>query len=66
MHELLRLVEQERRARGRVDEVGRAARDAQAELTAARKALVELEREAAATGKPGFTVSATSRSRPNP
>lgn len=47
MIELVRLAEDEQRLRARVDEIGRAARDATAELAAAREALAELERRAA-------------------
>jgi hypothetical protein len=56
MVELVRLAGQEETLRARIDEVSRAARAASAELAAAKEALVELEREAAA-GK----VTATAR-----
>jgi hypothetical protein len=47
MTELLRLAGREQELRARVDEVGRAARAAGAELADAREALAELERRAA-------------------
>jgi DNA-directed RNA polymerase len=49
--ELVRRAQEEERLRARVDEVGRRAREAQAELTAAKEALVELERQAAGAGE---------------
>jgi uncharacterized coiled-coil DUF342 family protein len=59
MVELVRLAGQEETLRARIDEVSRAARAASAELAAAKEALVELEREAAA-GK----VTATAEVQP--